>query len=145
NRAPEDLNKVVDKAVALALIGAADTNVMVRADLDARLPAVIIDRIRNEQVLVNLIRNSVEAMQGTNRRELTIATKPDAEGFAEIAVSDTGPGLPPEVANRLFQPFVTTKEKGMGIGLTICQSIVEGPGGGEVGGPQPERRRLLVC
>ena len=138
NRAPEDLNKVVDEAVALALIGAADTNVRVRADLDARLPAVMIDRIQIEQVLVNLIRNSFEAMQGTNRRELTIATKPDAEGFAEIAVSDTGPGLPPEVANRLFQPFVTTKEKGMGIGLTICQSIVEGHGGRIWASPNPE-------
>jgi two-component system, LuxR family, sensor kinase FixL len=61
-------------------------------------------------------------------RELTVTTNAE-DGFIEVAVADTGPGLPPEVASRLFQPFVTTKEKGMGIGLTICQSIVEAHNG----------------
>lgn len=138
DRAHENLNKVVEEAIALGLAGSADANVRIRVDLDPRLPAVLIDKIQIEQVLINLIRNSFEAMQGMDRRELTIVTKPDEAGFAEIAVSDTGPGLPPEVSSRLFQPFVTTKEKGMGIGLTICQSIVESHGGRIWASPNPE-------
>ena len=138
DRAHENLNKVVEEAIALGLAGSADANVRIRVDLDPRLPAVLIDKIQIEQVLINLIRNSIEAMQGMDRRELTIVTKPDEAGFAEIAVSDTGPGLPPEVSSRLFHPFVTTKEKGMGIGLTICQSIVESHGGRIWASPNPE-------
>jgi two-component system sensor kinase FixL len=81
-----------------------------------------------QQVIVNLIRNSVEAMQTVSKRELRISTRLTAEGII-LTVSDSGPGLPPEVASRLFHPFVTTKEKGMGIGLSICRSIVEAHGG----------------
>ena len=81
-----------------------------------------------QQVLVNLIRNGMEAMQAVERRELFISTTADGD-FAEVTVRDSGPGLPKNVQERLFQPFVTTKENGMGIGLSICQSIVEAHGG----------------
>ena len=77
---------------------------------------------------MNLVRNSVEAMQAVARRELKITTALTSEGII-ITVADSGPGLPEEVAGRLFHPFVTTKEKGMGIGLSICRSIVEAHGG----------------
>ena len=125
SRTYENVNKVVEEAIALGLVGSADTNVRVHLELDPAVTPILIDKVQIQQVMINLIRNSVEAMQSVKRRELTILTSTGVAGSIEIAVSDTGPGLSEEVASRLFQPFVTTKEKGMGIGLTICQSIVE--------------------
>jgi len=98
-----------------------------RLDPAARL--AIIDKIQIQQVLFNLIRNAIEAMTSSERRELTIATVRRSDAQIEISVSDTGPGLAPEVRSRLFQPFVTTKATGMGVGLSICRSIVEAHGG----------------
>jgi two-component system sensor kinase FixL len=129
NRAPEDLSKVVEEALALAFVGAADKNVKVKLNLDSKLPPVLIDRIQIQQVLMNLIRNSIEAMLTVELRELLLATGPDEPGFAHVTVRDTGPGLPEHIASRLFQPFQTTKDSGMGIGLTICQSIIDAHGG----------------
>jgi two-component system sensor kinase FixL len=129
SRAYENINKIVEEAVALGLVGSADTNVKVHLALDPAVVPVLVDKVQIQQVLINLIRNAVEAMQAVSRRDLTILTSAATEGTVEVAVSDTGPGLSEEVASRLFQPFVTTKEKGMGIGLTICQSIVEAHNG----------------
>jgi two-component system sensor kinase FixL len=129
DRAEENLNKVVEEALALGLVGVADANVRAVIDLGPDLPPVLVDKIQIQQVLINLIRNSVEAMQGVERRELTVITAESEPGFAQVSVLDTGPGLSEEVASRLFQPFVTTKAKGMGIGLTISQTIVEAHGG----------------
>jgi two-component system sensor kinase FixL len=128
-RSEEDISQVVHEAIALGHTAAADPSVQITLDLPRDLPSVLIDKVQIEQVLINLMRNSIEAMQSVSRRELTVrATNADV-GIIEVEISDTGPGLPPEVALRLFQPFVTTKEKGMGIGLTICQSIVEAHNG----------------
>jgi two-component system sensor kinase FixL len=102
--------------------------VKVKVSLTPDLPSVWIDKIQLQQVLINLIRNAVEAMQSVQQRELVMTTE-GAENAVEIGVLDSGPGLSPEVASRLFQPFVTTKEAGMGIGLSICRSIVEAHGG----------------
>jgi len=110
-------------------VGSADANTKMIVELDQKLPAVQIDKIQVQQVVINLVRNAVEAMQSVERRELTITTSADQENGVEVTISDTGPGLPPEVAARIFHPFVTTKEKGMGIGLSICQSIIEAHGG----------------
>jgi two-component system sensor kinase FixL len=129
SRAEESLNKVVEEALALGLVGVADLNVRARIDLHPDLPPVLVDKIQIQQVLINLIRNSVEAMQSVDRRELTVATATVEPGFAQVSILDTGPGLLEEVASRLFKPFVTTKAKGMGIGLTISQTIVEAHGG----------------
>jgi len=129
SRTYENLNKVVEEAIALGLVGAAESNVKVLVELHPDLRTVLIDKIHIQQVLINLIRNSVEVMQGAQKRELTISTRSGPDNTIEVGVSDTGPGLSEEVARRLFQPFVTTKEKGMGIGLTICQSIVEAHNG----------------
>jgi two-component system sensor kinase FixL len=128
-RAPENLNTVVEESIALAFAGAADSNIRLTIDLAKTLPPVLIDRIQIQQVLVNLIRNAIEAMAKSKTRSLSLETGPDGDGFAQVTVADTGSGLPPEVVLRLFQPFVTTKEKGMGIGLSICHSIVDGHGG----------------
>jgi two-component system sensor kinase FixL len=93
-------------------------------DLMSDPPLVAMDRVQIQQVILNLVRNSIEAMQVVQRRCLTVTTHTNEPGFVEISVSDTGPGLSPEVAQKLFQPFVTTKENGMGVGLAICESIV---------------------
>ena len=128
-RSQENINAVVEEAVAFGSVGTADANLLVKLNLDRALEPILIDRVQIQQVLINLIRNASEAMQSVSRRELTVTTARAEKDVVEIAVIDTGPGLPPEVADRLFQPFVTTKDKGMGIGLSICQSIIEAHGG----------------
>lgn len=127
-RAPDNLNKTIEEAAALALVGAKESNVKVTLDLSPTVPEVLIDRIQIQQVLLNLIRNSVEAMVLTDRRELIIRSGLH-DGLAEVAVADTGPGLAAPVAAQLFQPFVTTKPQGMGLGLSISRSIIDAHGG----------------
>jgi len=82
--------------------------------------------VQIQQVVLNLVRNAIEAMEEMELRELVVATRtvPDQE-MAEVIVADSGPGIAPELADRLFQPFVTTKKTGMGLGLSICREIVE--------------------
>jgi two-component system, LuxR family, sensor kinase FixL len=135
-RRPEPIDKLIDEAAGLALIGARDGGIKVQLRIPPELPEVAVDRIQVQQVVVNLIRNAVEAMQ-SERRELTVSAAPDGNGCVAIRVADTGPGLAPEIARRLFQPFVTTKPQGMGIGLSICRSIVEAHGGELHAEPNP--------
>lgn len=125
----EDLNELIEEAIELALLGSADMNVKVTIDLAPHLPPVFVDKIQIQQVVLNLARNAIEAMQSVSVRRLAITTQADDDCFVRISVEDTGPGLLPEVAERLFQPFVTTKSKGMGIGLSICRTIVGAHGG----------------
>ena len=129
DRHPEPINKIVEEASALALIGAKSGNVTIQMELDPALPPVRMDKIQIQQVVVNLVRNAVEAMSDVARRDLTIRTALDASGNILVTVRDTGPGLSEAVASRLFQPFVTSKSSGMGVGLSICSSIVEAHGG----------------
>jgi two-component system, LuxR family, sensor kinase FixL len=128
-RRAEDLAKVIDEATALAMVGTKNQGVTVRLELDTRVPPAIIDKIQIQQVLFNLMRNAIEAMAASEQRELIIATLQLESGWIEISISDTGPGLAPHVRRNLFQPFVTTKATGMGVGLSICRSIVEAHGG----------------
>jgi two-component system sensor kinase FixL len=125
----ENLNKVVEEATALGLVGAKEIGIKVRVDLSPAAMPVFIDKVQIQQVVFNLIRNSVEALPESDLRELSISTARGEDGLAQVVVSDTGPGLAQKVAVQLFQPFVTTKEKGMGLGLSICRSIVEAHGG----------------
>ncbi len=129
DRAVADINQIVREASALSLVGAREQGIGVRLDLASDLPPVTIDQVQIQQVLLNLIRNGVEALQQSTDRRLTVATLPGPEGFVIVSVQDSGPGLAPEVAERLFQPFVTTKANGTGIGLSISRSIVEAHGG----------------
>jgi two-component system sensor kinase FixL len=125
----EDINKVVEEATALALVGAKDTGVKVRFGIGHTLPPVMIDKIQIQQVVLNLVRNAIEAMERAERRDLLIDTVRNEDGDVETVVIDSGPGLSPEVEAQLFQPFVSTKRSGMGLGLSICRTIVEAHGG----------------
>jgi two-component system, LuxR family, sensor kinase FixL len=135
-RRPEPIRRLIDEAAGLALIGARDGGIKVQLQIAPELPDVAVDRIQVQQVVVNLIRNAIEAME-SERRELTISAAPNGDGSVAIRVADTGPGLAPEVAERLFEPFVTTKPQGMGIGLSICRSIIEAHGGELHAEPNP--------
>ena len=124
----EPLRTTIEEAIALALVGAEAREVELDLRLDPAAPAALIDKVQIQQVLLNLVRNAVEAMAESPRRSLVIATQA-ADGRVEVSVADTGPGLSAAVRERLFQPFVTTKSSGMGVGLSICRSIVEAHGG----------------
>ncbi|MBC7669194.1 MAG: PAS domain S-box protein [Gemmatimonadaceae bacterium] len=128
-RAPERLSKVVEDAAALALIGAREHLVTTRLKLDPAADAVYADRVQIQQVLVNLIRNAVDAMADSPRRELTIASQRLDSDSVQVSVTDTGSGINDDFRERLFQPFMTTKAEGMGVGLSISRSIIEAHGG----------------
>ena len=127
-REPLDINKVIDEAAALAFIGMKEKNIQVEFERGTELPPVTVDKIQIQQVIVNLIRNGVDAMEGMKRRKLTLATRADGMQV-KISVADTGSGVASEVSDQLFQPFVTTKSEGLGVGLSISRTIVEGHGG----------------
>jgi two-component system sensor kinase FixL len=133
-----DIGKVIEEATALALIGAKERGVGVHVRAASQIPPVLIDKVQIQQVIVNLMRNAIEAMEESERRELTISAAMVEDCMVEISVGDTGPGIAPEVAERLFQPFVTTKPQGMGVGLSICRSIIEAHNGKLWAEPNPE-------
>jgi two-component system, LuxR family, sensor kinase FixL len=136
-RRVEDVKKLVEEASALALVGAKDKGVRIRFAFAPRLDFVLADKVQIQQVLLNLIRNAIEAMENEPIRELVIGTSPAQDRMAEIRVSDTGPGIAPEISAQLFQPFVTTKSHGMGVGLSISRTIIEAHGGSIVQRPNP--------
>jgi PAS domain S-box-containing protein len=133
----ESVKSIVEEACAFVLIGAKASGVRVNLRFDPNASQVLADRIQIQQVLVNLLRNSIEAMADSKRRELRVTTALVNAETVEIAVADTGTGLAKGVAERLFEPFVSTKHDGMGLGLSICRSIVEGHGGRLRGEPNP--------
>jgi PAS domain S-box-containing protein len=136
-RRMENVVTMVEEASNLALIGASASGVEVRFSFDPRAMRVLADRIQIEQVLVNLMRNAIEAMAESTRREFVVtAALGDAE-TVEIAVADSGPGLAEEMARHLFEPFASTKPNGMGLGLSICRSIIESHGGSLRSEPNP--------
>jgi two-component system sensor kinase FixL len=125
----ESVKKLVEEASALALVGAKEHGVRVRFQIDPGHDLVLVDKVQIQQVLLNLIRNAIEAMDESERRDLLIASRYCDDDMVEVSVADSGPGIAPEIASQLFQPFVTTKRYGMGVGLSISRSIIEGHGG----------------
>ncbi|MHA6718045.1 PAS domain-containing sensor histidine kinase [Sphingomonas sp. RS6] len=125
----ENLPQLIDEAGRLALIGARERGVSAQYRIDPAAGAVLCDRVQIQQVLVNLIRNAVEAVAESPRRQLTIGTDVAANHMIRIYVADSGPGVDPAIQSRLFQAFASTKEHGMGLGLSICRTIVEAHGG----------------
>jgi signal transduction histidine kinase len=131
----EDLRQLINEAGTLALLGTKGRGIAVSFRFASDLPPVLVDRIQIQQVLINLIRNAVEAMSdksshdGTVCRTLVVAAAPTDPEMVEVSVADTGPGLATEITGRTFEAFVTTKPSGMGIGLLVCRSIIEAHGG----------------
>jgi len=125
----ESLSKLIEEAGALGLAGAREQNVQLRFSLTPEADLVLADRVQIQQVLVNLFRNALEAMAHSTRRELIATNTKVADDMIEVAVSDTGTGFHDDVKPNLFQTFFTTKETGMGVGLSISRSIIEAHGG----------------
>lgn len=125
----ESLPRLVTEANALALVGSREHGIEVQVQLDPRADVILVDRIQIQQVLVNLIRNAIDAMVDSPVRSLTIRTDLEPDDFVSVSIEDSGSGISDAVASQLFQPFVTTKKTGMGIGLSICRTIVESHGG----------------
>lgn len=138
----QSLHRIIDDACAAAELGRPGGNVAVSLDLAASNDRVIIDCAQMRQVLVNLLRNAMEAMQGSDKRELAISTRLVEGGMIRADIADTGAGLSAELTHILFEPFVTTKTHGLGVGLAVSRSIVEAhhgrlwaeanPGGGAI-------------
>lgn len=128
-RRVESLPKLIEEASALALVGAKEHGIRVLFRFDPTVDMVLADRIQIQQVVLNLIRNGIEAMEETTRKVLEIRIDAAANDFVQVTVSDTGSGISPEIADQLFQPFITTKRTGMGVGLSISRTIVEAHGG----------------
>ncbi|MGZ3272528.1 MAG: PAS domain S-box protein [Caulobacteraceae bacterium] len=129
DRRIESLSKLVEEASALALLGAKDADIRVAIRLDPKHDMILADRVQIQQVLLNLIRNSVDAMIDSPERRLVMSSEAAEGDMVQMNVSDTGGGMAPEVMEKLFQPFVSTKPQGMGVGLSICRTIVESHGG----------------
>lgn len=125
----EALPSMIEEAGALALSSAAPLAARLTFDFDDQAADVFVNRVQIQQVLVNLIRNAFEAMVDQEWREITLATRVLGDGMVEVAVSDIGPGIHDDIAGRLFEPFVSNKHNGMGLGLAISRSIVEAHGG----------------
>ena len=133
----QSIKKLVEEASALALLAAKEQSIQVTMEFDPSVDLVLVDRIQIQQVLLNLLRNAIEAMQASARRQLVVSTTPAADHMVAVNVTDTGPGIAPEVASKLFQPFTTTKRSGMGVGLSISRTIIESHGGQIIVAPSP--------
>ncbi|MES3109961.1 PAS domain-containing sensor histidine kinase [Sphingomonas aurantiaca] len=125
----ERLDLLVEEATSLGLLGAREAGIAVATHVAPGGAIVLVDRIQIQQVLVNLIRNAIQSMAASPDKVLTIATAPERDGCMQITVADTGTGIDAAVRARLFEAFATTKEDGMGLGLSICRTIVEAHGG----------------
>jgi two-component system sensor kinase FixL len=128
-RRVESIKKLIEEASALALVGAKDSGVRVRFNLHPEVDFVLVDKVQIQQVMLNLMRNAIEAMEHSERRDLIISTDAGEDGTVIVLVADSGPGVAPEIAPQLFQPFMTTKASGMGVGLSISRTIIEAHGG----------------
>jgi signal transduction histidine kinase len=128
-RSAENIESVVRAAMSIALFSSREANIAVDITVAAGLPAVLVDKVQIQQILFNLIRNGIEAMREVKNRDLKVTIALGDPGFVDVTVRDSGVGMPADVVARLFLPFVTTKEDGMGLGLMICQTLAETNGG----------------
>ncbi len=125
----EDLPQLLKDAAALAMVGVRSEGMMLTFEFDPTIRSVVVDGVQIQQVVLNLMRNAIDAMVESARRELVIATRPAFGDRVEVSISDTGAGLSDAVAATLFQPFHTTKAGGLGVGLSISRNIIEAHGG----------------
>jgi two-component system sensor kinase FixL len=124
----ESLVQLLREACALALVGAGEVGVTVRTRFDAEVDLVLADKVQIQQVVLNLLRNAIDAMQNSEIRELSVAVRQSGDD-ALVEIVDTGPGISGDIADKLFHPFMTTKANGMGVGLSISKTIIEAHGG----------------
>lgn len=125
----ELLQPMIHEAMALAMTGSAAQNIHFTFGLDENALSIFADRIQIQQVLFNLVRNAVEAMSEVEHKELTVSAAKIDKDTIEVCVTDSGPGMTHEIREHLFEPFHSTKRNGMGLGLSICQSIINAHGG----------------
>ena len=125
------IEPLIDAAVSLTRAEAMQQNVEIEAKADPGLPVVLADRVQIEQVLLNLLRNAMDAMEAadTGPRSIVVEARRKSHNVIEVSVSDSGPGIAAEVTDTIFEPFVTTKPRGMGMGLSISRAIIESHGG----------------
>jgi PAS domain S-box-containing protein len=128
DRVPEAVAPMVEEAIAFAAVGPNALGVNISQYFDPEAPTVMVDRVQIQQVIANLVRNALESMRSQPRRELTVITTA-RDHHLELTIADNGPGVADELQANLFEPFLTTKAGGMGLGLSICKSIVEAHGG----------------
>jgi two-component system, LuxR family, sensor kinase FixL len=128
-RRVENIIKLVEEASALALVGVKNRGIRVTFQFDPSIELVLADRVQIQQVVLNLILNAMDAMEESDKRELMVSVTPDGDNLVRVSVCDTGLGIAPEITGQLFQPFITTKRHGMGVGLSISRAIVEAHGG----------------
>src|SRR5262249_9351658 len=131
DRTPLDINKVIMEVLALVRVDLREHHIILQTRLNERLPAVAGDRIQLQQVMLNLFMNAMESMDSVKDRARLLRVRSDWNGSKEVLVSieDTGAGIEPNDVNRVFEPLFTTKSRGMGIGLSICRSIIEAHSG----------------
>lgn len=135
-RRVESLYKLITEANALALAGGGDRGLDLLLDLDPDGNLVLVDRIQVQQVVLNLVRNAVEAMEGAPVKKLEIRSRREGE-HVRVTIADSGPGLADEIRANLFEPFQSTKDAGMGLGLSICRTMIEAQGGRIWAEPSP--------
>jgi two-component system sensor kinase FixL len=130
-RALTEIKPVIDAAVSLVRSEAIQQVVEIEATIDPGLPAVLADPVQIEQVLLNLLRNAMDAMEAANteRRSIIVEARRSGKHAIEISVADSGPGVAPEMTDTIFEPFITTKPLGMGMGLSISRAIIESHSG----------------
>ncbi len=137
DRRLESLPQLLEETGALAMVGAKDRGVRLRYEIAPAVNLVLVDKVQIQQVVLNLMRNAVEAMAQSPRRELVVAATNEPDDLVQVSIRDTGSGISEEVAARRFQPFVTTKHEGMGVGLSISRTIIEAHGGRISAEPNP--------
>ncbi len=128
-RQPESLRELLAEGAALAFIGMDSRGIDMDISVDRRVDRVLVNRVQLQQVIINLIKNAMEAMAHSPARILRLSAAPADDGRVEVIVADSGTGLDPDMSRTLFTPFTTSKPSGMGVGLSISQTIVEGHGG----------------
>lgn len=124
-RRPEDLRALIEETLVIAMVDASELGITATVELEPGTERVVVDKIQIQQVLINLIRNAVDAMHSSSRRGIVLSSRKTNGKMTEISVADSGPGLRPDILETLFSPFVTTKAGGLGIGLSISRTIVE--------------------
>ena len=128
-RRPTRVRALLDEVAGIALLDAGALGIVHRIEVADDTPPAIVDPVQIQQVLINLVRNAVEAMRESPVRALRLTAARAEDGMVAIAVDDSGPGVHPTLRETVFSPFATTKEEGMGIGLSISRTIVEAHGG----------------